>query len=105
VRIFQSLKRSGVDDKPLVPANDSAMLLVEFENGAHGTIHFSAVALIGGPSLRQQTSIVGEAGTLEVELSAQGQAVRGVRKGQDALVDLSIPPHLWPEDDGSAPFA
>jgi predicted dehydrogenase len=98
------VERSGVDGKRLVPANDSAMLLVEFENGAHGTIHVSAVALIGGLGLRQQTSIIGEAGTLEAEISYQGQAVRGVRKGQDALVDLPIPPHLWLEDDGLAPF-
>lgn len=88
------VERSGTEDRPLVPANDSAMLLVEFENGAHGTIHVSAVALIGEPGLRQQTSVFGEAGTLETGLAWQGHYVRGARQGQEGVADLAIPAHL-----------
>jgi predicted dehydrogenase len=98
------IDRPEADDKPLVPANDSAMLLVEFENGAHGTISLSAVAQIGGPGIKQQIAIVGEAGMLDGEASFQGQRVQGARQGQNGVEDLPFPTHLWPEGDPTLSF-
>jgi predicted dehydrogenase len=98
------VKRSGVDGKPLVPVNDSALLNVEFENGAQGSIHVSAVVELGARRMQQQTFLAGADGSIEAELSFTGQRVRAIRQGQNDFSELPIPEHLWPESDPALSF-
>lgn len=86
------LDQSG---QPMAGTNDDAIVLAQFENGAHGTIHLSVVANQGERSIQQRFAFFGDAGTLEVEVpffgSATGGAVlRGVRTGEPAFTNLPI---------------
>lgn len=98
------VERPGVNGGPLVPANDSALLNVEFENGAQGSIHVSAVVELGARRMQQKTFLAGAAGSIEAELSFSGQGVRAVRQGQNDFSELPIPAHLWPEGDPALSF-
>jgi predicted dehydrogenase len=114
--------------KPVTPTNDSALLLLEFANGARGTVVVSAMTHIGDqPTLldvparraevvvsamthigdqgqRQQLQLFGEAGTLEAKLTVQGSHLYGARHDQNQLESLPIPDELWEGVDRSQPF-
>jgi predicted dehydrogenase len=98
------VERPGLDGRPLVPVNDSAMLNVEFENGVQGSIHLSAVAELGARRMQQQIILAGATGSIETDLSYHSQTVRAVRQGDKDFVDLPIPAHLWPEGDPALSF-
>lgn len=81
--------------QPMAGANDDAIVLAQFDNGVHGTIHLSGVANQGERGVQLRSAFFGDAGTLEVEVpffdSATGGAVlRGVHKGESAFVNLPI---------------
>lgn len=90
------IQRPGAGGETLDPANDSALLTLEFENGAQGTIHVSAVAHMGERVLYQQVALYGESGTLEVDYSFAGRdiEIRGARHDEEQMQILSIPAHL-----------
>jgi predicted dehydrogenase len=78
------------------PANDAATLLVEFENGAQGSIQLRAVSHVGQRSNRQGMIICGEEGTLEVQADFErGGVVYGARNGEDAYRELPLPGEQW----------
>src|SRR5690242_292062 len=52
------------DGSPLDAANDSAMLLLEFADGAQGMIHVTAVAHVRGRGQDQHVALFGEGGTI-----------------------------------------
>lgn len=82
-------------------ANDSALLALEFANGAHGSIHVSAVTHDGGTRI----SLSGEAGALELTFTFSGAELRSRRPGEDAWHTLETPPDLWCDVDRTAPFS
>ena len=97
--------RPGPDGKPIVPANDSAMLTLKFENGAHALIQVSDVAYIGDRSQEQKMILHGEAGTLEVVGSyGHSYEVRGARDGEKAIQTLPIPAHMLKGIDPNLPW-
>ncbi len=75
-------KRVGPEGQPLTPANDSALLNVQFVNGAYGTISVSAMAHVGERGQHQQVLLFGENGTLEADLTFRGSSIRGIRHDQ-----------------------
>ena len=87
--------------------NDSALLGLEFENGAQGSIHVSAVALPGKRGQEQRVVLHGDSGSLEAEFSfGYGEAIRGIRNGQDDFQSLCVPDSLLENVDRTAtPFA
>jgi predicted dehydrogenase len=88
------VNRPGPDGQILDPANDSALLLVEFANGAHGTIQASEVAYLADRGLQLQVKLYGEAGTLEVDVSfgADDQpTIRGARSQDEKFQLLEVP--------------
>jgi predicted dehydrogenase len=98
-------------ERPGVPANDSAMLLLESASGAQIHIHASAVAHVGPGGLQQKIAIHGEAGTLEADFffgnfsgASEMQAIRGVRAGEEQFQPLLIPESIWGEVDHSDPL-
>jgi predicted dehydrogenase len=76
------VERPGPNDKILDPANDSALLALEFDNGAQGVIHVSYVPYLGNRMFEMNITLHGLSGTLEVVFSALSAEVRAVRDGK-----------------------
>lgn len=91
--------RPGPDDQPLDPANDSALLTVEFVNGAQGFIQVSAVAHVADRLIEQGVVLHGEAGALECDVlfegAEAGATIRGTRHHAERFQTLPVPDYLW----------
>lgn len=89
-------------DQPYRPANDSAVLALEFVNGGHATMNLSAVTHMADRGEEQHVILHGEDGTLEA-LSEHGEVpqatLRGVRKGEEKFQNLKVPDELWGDAD------
>lgn len=99
------IKRPGSDDQPLDPANDSAVLMLQFKNGAQGIIQVSAVAHMAERWQQQRVILYGEAGTLEADFNLLTEAeVRGARHDEECFSVLPIPDNLRGKIERSTPF-
>jgi predicted dehydrogenase len=87
------VERQSANDEALVPASDSASLLVQFQNGAQGTIYLSAIAHLAERHLQYQYTLHGDAGTLEANCTLAGTELRGARSGEPFSI-LQIPARL-----------
>jgi predicted dehydrogenase len=91
--------RARPDGQPFDPANDSAVLLLEFGNGAQGMIQVSAVAHMADRGAEQQLVLHGEEGTLEVNVALggpqAGEVIRGACHDGDRFETLPVPDELW----------
>ena len=85
------------DGKPYELGDDSAMMLLEFENGAQGVLHLSAVAYEETPFGQiHQMEFHGSKGTLHSFTDwEKNQRVSGARVGEGAVRALPIPDHIW----------
>ena len=100
-----SVARMGTDGKPLrTPANDSALLTVEFANGASGAIVVSAAAHMAERGQFHEVSLYGEAGTLELNTSTIDVQMRGVQQGQTRFKTLTLPDEFRLGVDPSLPL-
>jgi predicted dehydrogenase len=92
-RLETFVERVDDDDRPVPAANDVAVLLVTFENGALGLIEASAV----DHASEIQIVLQGTAGRLEagVPVGAGELYLRGRRGGDEMLVPLDVPEALW----------
>jgi predicted dehydrogenase len=84
-------------------ANDSAVLAIEFVNGAHGTM---AANVVAHQAERKQNNIVvlqGEGGTLELQSTFAGSWLRGARADETEFRNLEIPADLWEGVDPEKP--
>ena len=101
-----SVLRDGFDGQPLDPANDSAVLTVEFRNGIQGVIHVSAVAYTGASFQDfqcQEVTLHGEAGSLSAFVSLGGAEVHGLRHDEPQIHPLPIPDELWGDVPHTSP--
>ncbi|NTU63422.1 MAG: Gfo/Idh/MocA family oxidoreductase, partial [Chloroflexi bacterium] len=96
------VNRSGPEGQPLDPANDSAVVLLEFVNGAQGVIQVSAVAHSGGSG--QHVTLYGEGGTLDAGYTFPGTALQGARHDQEQFEPLAVPDSFWGPVDRSDPW-
>ncbi|MCE7989047.1 MAG: gfo/Idh/MocA family oxidoreductase [Caldilinea sp. CFX5] len=86
--------------QPLVGANESAQLLIDFADGAHGVIQLNQHTHMGERGRDYRAELHGEAGRVEVDwwwgkFGGMGQVVmRGVRRGEKEFQKLEIPEHL-----------
>jgi predicted dehydrogenase len=104
-KIATLVEHAGPDGQALsTPANDSALLTLEFVNGACGTIAVSAVTHLAERGQHQQLSLYGEAGTLEVDFTFLDTQIRGARKDQTQFEAMTIPDEFWTGVDRSLPF-
>jgi predicted dehydrogenase len=85
------------DKQPYEPADDSAVMLLEFENGARGVIHVSALAYKDTAfGQTHHMEFHGSGGTLYSFTDwIKTQNVSGARDGEGAIRDLPIPDHIW----------
>ena len=97
--------RPRPDSQPYDPANDSAALILEFENGAQGILQVSAVAHTADRNQEQHVVLHGEGGTLEVDVALMGTeagaVLRGARHDGDRFETLPVPDDLWGDVDRS----
>jgi predicted dehydrogenase len=88
-------QRVGQDGQPFQGANDAALLVVEYANGAQGMIHVSRVAHTAGRGLEQQLSLHGELGSLEMDWKISGTernlTLRGARDDEERFQRLPVP--------------
>jgi predicted dehydrogenase len=85
------------DRKPYEPADDSAVMMLEFENGARGVLHVSSLAYEETPfGQTHHMEFHGSGGTLYSFTDwDKTQIVSGARDGEGAIRDLPIPDHIW----------
>jgi predicted dehydrogenase len=93
------VERPGLNGQHLDPANDAALVAVQFVNGAQGMIQVSAVAHVGERGQEQHVVLHGEEGTLEVNFTFAGAEIRGVHGGEKQFRSLTIPDELWGDVD------
>jgi predicted dehydrogenase len=102
------VERPGADGGIIDPANDSALLLVEFANGAHGAIQASVVAHLADRFIQQQVKFYGEAGTLEVDFQfggpGAGAAIHVARNEDEQFQTLEVPAIYWGDVSRSEPW-
>lgn len=94
------IDRKGVDGQPCESSNDSAIVAIQFENGAQGLIQISEVVHMGDRVATQKVILFGDSGTLEVDHSfarafdphaLPGSVIRGTRNSENKFETLSIP--------------
>lgn len=108
------VQRFHEDGRPVVPANDAALLIMEFANGSQGMIHTSSVAYTGERGLEQHIILYGEKGTIEADLcfanfggAGAQMAVRAASAPDGHFEELAIPDHIWgnvPRDQNTEVF-
>jgi len=99
------VKRTASDGNEMAdPANDSAIYVLEFQNGAHATLHVSTVSHVGN-ELRdtgQFISLHGQAGTLESRAGLWSanpiSEIVGLRRGAERAETLQIPDSYFGSD-------
>jgi len=85
------------DGAPFEAAEDSAMILLEFENGATGSLHVSSLAYEPGPfGQRHEMDLHGSAGSLHAMNDwIRTQRVEGCRADEPETHELPIPDRLF----------
>lgn len=94
------VERSLPIGEPYAPANDSAMLVVKFQNGAQATMQLSGVTKVAPGSFHLEIALYGDSGTLEANMQ-DCATVRSARFGEDEVQMLPVPDTLWGEADRS----
>jgi predicted dehydrogenase len=97
---------------PFTSANDSALIAIEFGEGAQGTVCVSGVTHVAERGQDFQVRLYGDSGSLELDFSFAGSRLRGVHQGEEEWRGLPVPsefsgrgdnPPLW-VFDFFAPF-
>jgi predicted dehydrogenase len=85
------------DGRPYELTDDSAVMMLEFENGAQGVIHLSALAYEDTTFGQiHQMEFHGSGGTLHSFTDwNKTQSVSGARDGEVTVHELPIPDHIW----------
>ena len=85
------------DGLPFEAGDDSAMILLEFENGAAGSLHVSSLAFEPGPfGQRHEMDLHGSEGSLHALTDwVSVQRVEGCRAGEPETHELPIPDRLF----------
>jgi len=85
------------DGAPYEVAEDAALLLLEFENGATGSLHMTSLAHEPGPfGQRHELDLHGSGGTLRAMSDwVTVQRVEGCRADETVPHEMPIPDHIW----------
>ncbi len=93
------IERASLDPagQPYPQADDNAMILLHFANGAQGMLHASTVAREATPFGQiHEFDLHGDGGTLHARVDwAREQRLYGARAGEGALHDLPLPDDIW----------
>ena len=88
---------TDTDGNPYELGDDMAIVTVEFENGAYGVIHATAVAYEDTHfGQTHHMEFHGSGGTLYQYIDWDTvQQVKGARQGEGVIKDLPVPDHIW----------
>lgn len=87
--------RPSADEQAPVPANDAAVLLLEFASGAQATVQVSAVVnALDKEGWAARSQLYGETGSLDVSLTVN-DAIGWVQAGTPGIQQLAVPSELW----------
>jgi predicted dehydrogenase len=102
------VERPGEKGGKINPANDSALMLVEFENGTHGIIQASSVAHLADRGMQQLVKLYGDAGSLEINIpylgAEAGAVIYAARSQDEQFQKLDVPMSYWGDVNPSEPF-
>jgi predicted dehydrogenase len=93
------VERPGPDDQSVDPANDSALIAIEFVNGAHGIIHTSYVPYLGHRNFEMNITLHGQSGTLEAIHSALVAEIHFIRDDNKKFETISFPEYLLGDEE------
>lgn len=109
--IHSFVKRSGQDGNEMDDsASDSAIYLLEFQNGAHGTIHVSTVNQVSKELMHagQFISLHGQDGTIESRAGLFApnpiSEIVGYKRGKEKAATLQIPDSYFGSGGKENPF-
>jgi predicted dehydrogenase len=85
------VNRTSPDGPQFDPANDSAMITLQYANGAQGVIQVSAVTQVGKQGQVQQVVLYGDQGTLDITFTFIGEELRGLRVGEEQFHTIPVP--------------
>lgn len=86
--------RQFAPDAGLEPASDSAVLALDFANGAHGSLAVTSAAQVGQRMFDQTIALHGEDGVLEARFNGVDFRVMGARRDDRELQTLPTPDNL-----------
>jgi predicted dehydrogenase len=90
------VKRKDLKGGKINPANDSAMLTLQFKNGVQGFIHVSAVSHVGDRVQEQLIILNGNSGTLEINTDLLSRSeIYGIKKDEKSFRLLTVPDQFW----------
>jgi predicted dehydrogenase len=97
----RAVERPHPEGRSYRQADDHAVLVLGFTNGAMGVVHVSAVAAEPTPFGQvHEMDLHGSEGTIHHRIDwDRTQVVLGARVGEDALCELEVPEEIW----GGAP--
>ena len=99
-----NMQREGLNGQPLDPASDSATVLLEFTDGAHGLVNMSMVARVDDPFLEQTVAVHGEAGSLIASLKMMSGPELRLARGDGSFETLTIPDSYLVGLDAQQPY-
>jgi predicted dehydrogenase len=88
------IEHPGLHGQKLDPANDSALLALEFENGAQGVVHVSYVPYLGNRMFEMNVTLHGKSGTLVTIFSALTAEVHAVQDNKKIFKTKTFPEYL-----------
>ncbi len=98
------VEREPLPGQPLEQANDSAMAMLQFANGAQGVVQLSALARVEDPFLEQHVALHGDAGSIVADFAMGSGSRLRVAKGTDPYEAVTIPAHFLAGVNASEPF-
>jgi predicted dehydrogenase len=88
------IERPGPEGQTLDPANDSALLAMEFKNGAHGVIYTSYVPYLGNRKFEINVTLHGQYGTIEAVFTALIAEIHFIQEDNNKFETISFPDYL-----------
>ena len=80
-------------------------MVVRFENGVHGTLRVSQTARMGDQLGEFKIDLFGDQGSLWSSVRLKDGSFTGVRIGEAAIHDITIPEEIWGQSDATlSPF-
>ena len=102
-RLTTDVARPGSDGAVMASLNDSATVLLEFGNGAQGTIRVSGARVVGEtPDI--EVRLYGDAGSLRLDVDVVNARLSGRRLDDQSWVELAIPQELLGTEGGHPPI-
>lgn len=100
------VERPRLDGEPYTPACDSAVLLLEFANGAHGTMQLSYTShLAEGNPGEHRIDLYGSDGTIRVYANLDYSSLIGARDNETHFQPIQVESRFRGDLDPSLPFA